>query len=294
VIYYRVTLFLLLFILVMETLNALFRKVDVASLLQPMGVRQIKHRVSLYAYDLIIFISPVASDLSLVNGIFQAFREAWGLRCNFNKCQITPIRCDDAQISLTIEFFPCAVVEFPIRYLGIPLSTTKLLKSSWHSLIDKVADKLPVWKGNLMHKSRRLTLIKTTLSAVPIHSAISLEFPAWVLKALIKLMREFLWMGMEVVPGGRCSVTWSQVQHPLAVVGLGIPDLELMGKVLRLRWLWRQRKSQVNDGRIQLLPCSEDAATTAFFLASIRCTVGNSVATLFWSNPWLEGQSIAE
>jgi hypothetical protein len=200
----------------METLNALFRKVDVASLLQPMGVRQIKHRVSLYAYDLIIFISPVASDLSLVNGIFQAFREAWGLRCNFNKCQITPIRCDDAQISLTIEFFPCAVVEFPIRYLGIPLSTTKLLKSSWHSLIDKVADKLPVWKGNLMHKSRRLTLIKTTLSAVPIHSAISLEFPAWVLKALIKLMREFLWMGMEVVPGGRCSVTWSQVQHPLA------------------------------------------------------------------------------
>jgi hypothetical protein len=27
----------------METLNALFRKVDVASLLQPMGVRQIKH-----------------------------------------------------------------------------------------------------------------------------------------------------------------------------------------------------------------------------------------------------------
>jgi hypothetical protein len=55
-----------------------------------------------------------------------------------------------------------------------------------------VADKLLVWKGNLMHKSGRLTLMKTTMSIMPIHSAISLELPAWVRKALIKLMRGFL------------------------------------------------------------------------------------------------------
>jgi hypothetical protein len=84
----------------MEMLNALFRKVDACYLLQPLGISQIKHRVSLYADDLITIIALVASDLDLANGIFQIFGEASGLRCNYNKCQIAPIRCNEAQISL--------------------------------------------------------------------------------------------------------------------------------------------------------------------------------------------------
>jgi hypothetical protein len=246
-----------------------------------LGVRQIKHRVSLYVDHLIIFYAPVAADLNLVNGIFQLFGEASGLRCNFNKCQIAPIQCDEAQIGLAIEFLPCAVVDFPIRYLGILLSTTKLPRSAWYSLIEKVADRLPVWKGNLMSKFGRLTLIKTTLSAVPIRTAISLEFPIWVRKALIKLMRGFLWTGIEVAQGGKCSVAWNQVQRPLSVGDLGIPDLEIMGKSLWLRWLWKHKKNQINEGCIQSVCHAEGATTTAFFLASIRCMVGNGMSMLF-------------
>jgi hypothetical protein len=71
------------------------------------------------------------------------------------------------------------VIEFPLRYLEIPLSVSSLPKTVWLRLIDSVADKLPPWKGKLMHESGRLTLIKSTLAAVPIHTAISLELPAW-------------------------------------------------------------------------------------------------------------------
>jgi hypothetical protein len=128
---------------------------------------------------------------------------------------------------------------------------------------------------------------------VPIHTAISLEFPAWVHKALIKLMRGFLWIGTEVAQGGKCSVAWSQVQRPLLARGLGIPDLEIMGKSLWLRWLWKHKKTQINEGCIHSICRAEDAATSAFFLASIRCMVGNGVSTLFWADPWLDGQTIA-
>jgi hypothetical protein len=48
-------------------------------------------------------------------------------------------------------------VRLTLRYLGIPLSVSKLPRSSWQQLIDRVADKLLVWKGALMHKSGRLT-----------------------------------------------------------------------------------------------------------------------------------------
>jgi hypothetical protein len=55
----------------MEVLNALFLKADSCALLQPIGAQQIKHWVSLYTDDLIMFIAPVASDLNLANGIFE-------------------------------------------------------------------------------------------------------------------------------------------------------------------------------------------------------------------------------
>jgi hypothetical protein len=40
-----------------------------------------------------------------------------------------------------------------------------------------MTDKLPVWKGKLLHHSGRLILINTTLTVVPIHVAINTEHP---------------------------------------------------------------------------------------------------------------------
>jgi hypothetical protein len=94
-----------------------------------------------------------------------------------------------------------------------------------------------------MHRSDRPTLIKLTLSAVLVHTAIGLELLAWVRKALIKIMQGFLWTGTEAAHGVKCAAAWNQVQRPLSVGGLGIPDLEQMGMALQLRWLWKQKQS---------------------------------------------------
>jgi hypothetical protein len=89
--------------------------------------------------------------------------------------------------------FPCQLVEFPLKYLGIPLSFKKLPKFTLQLLVDKVADWLPTWKGSLMHCSGCLMLIKTTLTTIPIYASISLGLPVWMHKALFKIMKEFLW-----------------------------------------------------------------------------------------------------
>jgi hypothetical protein len=44
--------------------------------------------------------------------------------------------------------------------------------------------------------------------------------------------------GTEAVHGAKCIVVWNQVQRPLSIGGLGIPNLDRMGMALRLRWLW--------------------------------------------------------
>jgi hypothetical protein len=86
---------------------------------------------------------------------------------------------------------------------------SKLSKFALLTLVDQMADRLPSWKGRLMHRSGCLSLIKSTLAAIPIYIAMSHELPSWLLKAFVKIFKAFLWTGMEVVHGGKCLVMWS-------------------------------------------------------------------------------------
>jgi hypothetical protein len=113
-------------------------------------------------------------DIQLTRGILDVFHKASDLACNVSKSQMVPIWCNEEQISMSVQAFPCHLTRFLIKYLGIPLSMSKLPRTSLQPLLNRVADKLPAWRGRLMHHSGRLTLIKTTLSAVSIYTSISL------------------------------------------------------------------------------------------------------------------------
>jgi hypothetical protein len=103
------------------------------------------------------------------------------------KCQIMSIRCNDDQVALTQQLFPCLVTNLQIKYLGLPLSTGRVPKSAFQPLIGNMADKLPAWRGRLMHQSGQLSLIKSTLTAIPVYTPSSHSFPPWVIKAFTKI-----------------------------------------------------------------------------------------------------------
>jgi hypothetical protein len=79
-----------------------------------------------------------------------------------------------------------------------------------------------VWKGMMLHRSGRVVLIETTLTAMLIHVAISVELPPWALKAMRKIMTVFLWSGTDEVQGRICLVGWNQVERPLHLGGVRI------------------------------------------------------------------------
>jgi hypothetical protein len=158
----------MLFVIVMEVLDSLFHKADSWSLFQNLGVREVPFHTSLYADDMAIFISPCLQNIQLTRGILDTFQKASGLVCNLSKSQMVHIRCSEEQITISMQEFPCQLSNFPIKYLGLPLSVSRLSRSSFQPLVDRVVDKLTAWRGRLMHRSGRLVLIKTTLSAVSV------------------------------------------------------------------------------------------------------------------------------
>jgi len=115
----------LLFIIVMEVLNALITEADRRRVLAPLPGNSIKYRASIYADDLVIFLRPDPNDFTCMRELLLLFVGASGLDTNLDKCIITPIRCSDEQVAVVQEVFPCQVAPFPCTYPGAPAFSDK-------------------------------------------------------------------------------------------------------------------------------------------------------------------------
>lgn len=92
----------------------------------------------------------------MVKEILNIFGEASGLKANLTKCSITPIYGGEEVLDDIVAILGCQVQQFPIRYLGLPLSIRSIPNAQFHSIVEAVARRLPPCHGTLMARSGRL------------------------------------------------------------------------------------------------------------------------------------------
>jgi hypothetical protein len=112
----------MLFILVMNIINLLIAKAAEMGLLQPLSSRNLQHRLSIYADDVVLFLRPADNELQIISYILRLFGEASGLKTNMTKSSISRILCSHNDLEVIQEHIPCHIEEFPVKYLGLPLS----------------------------------------------------------------------------------------------------------------------------------------------------------------------------
>ena len=282
----------MLFILVMDVLGHMVSKAANEGLLQPLSRRVLQHRISLYADDVVLFLRPEAGDINLLMEILNLFGDASGLKTNLQKSSVLPIRCGDMELTTIQNLLPCAVSDFPCKYLGLPLSLMKLTKGQIQPIIDKIADQLPGWKADLMTRAGRKVQVQFVLTAMLVYLVMAIDFPPWAIKAVDKFRRGFLWRGRKEAKGGHCLVAWGKVSRPPELGGLGISDMKFLGWALRMRWVWLQKTEPHRPWAN--FPIQVPGQVQAFFRLAVVSEVGNGANTLFWADKWLNGQSIAD
>jgi hypothetical protein len=141
----------------------------------------------------------------------------------FHKCAIYLVVCTTLQIEGLLDVIPCEVKDFPCKYLGLPLHTRALRKIDVQPLIDRIASKLPSWKAKFLDRSRRLTLVNSVLTSMPVHFMTVFALKKWAIKKIDNIRRSFLWKGAASANGGHCLVRWP--------------------KATRLKKTWRARHS---------------------------------------------------
>lgn len=281
----------MLFILTMAVLHRLLRKAVQNGVLKPPPDSAIHHQCSIYADDVVLFTAPEVQDITTIREILNFFGSTSGLHTNLQKSLIAPIACNAEQVQNIQGILPAQIAVFPIQYLGLPLSVTRLKKSHFQSLIDKVAASIPTWKAPLMNKAGRLTTVKAVMSAICVHSFISLKVPDWVLHEIDKWRRGFLWAGRSKAHGGKCLVPWPSACRLPDYGGLGIPDLRIAAFSLRLRWLWLQKTNSDRPWRRIQLDFAQDQMLQNLFQTCIEVELGDGNLALFWTDNWLHQSS---
>ena len=119
----------------------------------------------------------------------------------------------------------------------MPLHVKQIRRVDIQPLIDKMGKRLQSWKGKLLNRAGRLKLVNSVLTSIPTYYLTIFRLQKWALKKIDKLRRSFLWKGAADANGGHCLVNWSKTKRPKAFEGLGILDLDLFSRALRLRWL---------------------------------------------------------
>jgi hypothetical protein len=253
--------------------------------------RGTKLRCSLYADDAGVFIKADKSDLEVLKEILNAFEGCSGLKINYDKTEIFPIRHPESSWLALKEVFPGKYSSLPGKYLGLPLHYKNVKRIDLQPLIEKINNRLAGWKGKLLSKAGRETLVKAVLSAQPIYHLTVFRPKKWLLQAIDKIRRNFLWRGSNPLAcsGGHCLINWSITCLPKNKGGLGILDLDRFARGLRLRWMWLRWKSKDRPWTAMILPC--DKIDEDLFNASTTVTVGNGKIAEFWNSSWIQGQA---
>jgi hypothetical protein len=141
-----------------------------------------------------------------------------------------PIRCGEEVVTLQ-ELLPCEISSFPCKYLGLPLSLSKLSRNQTQGIIDRIADQLPGWKADLMTRAGRKMQVQYVMTGMVIYLAMAVDLPPRALKDIDKIRNGFLWHVRKEAKRGHCLVAWGRLCRLVEFEGLGIFSLK------ELRWL---------------------------------------------------------
>lgn len=91
-----------------------------------------------FADDLLPFCKANKAFICLIKHVLNLFYKWVGLKANLVKSNIFFSRVSNKDIKVLMDFMGFQIRSLPIKFLGVPLITTKLKKGDCKSLINKI------------------------------------------------------------------------------------------------------------------------------------------------------------
>ncbi|XP_058732862.1 uncharacterized protein LOC131604442 [Vicia villosa] len=147
-----------------------------------------------FADDVLLF-SRGDHLIEILLDAFNSFFETTGFIVNPKKCKAFFGGMDSETKKKVLLHTGFSEGQFPIRYLGIPLASTKLSIHQYFPLTDKIVSIIRHWSANLLSIVGRIQLVKSIIVAIAQYMMHCLPLPKAVIKKVDSICRTFIWAG---------------------------------------------------------------------------------------------------
>lgn len=172
-----------------------------------------------FADDLILFCKgDYASVLMMLQGL-RLFADSTSLVASPQKSVIFGCGMTNQDMQRLVDCSGFKQDTLPFRYLGVPISTKKLLAADCEQLLEKMLGRIRCWSSrNISFAGRRL-LVNSVLLSISVYWAQIFILPKNIIKQINAICRSFLWTG--AYNSTRLGyVCWTEVCSPKYQGGL--------------------------------------------------------------------------
>ena len=158
------------------------------------------HKVSLYADDLLLYVTNPAMSLPSILSRLEEFGKLVGYKVNMQKSEVFPL--NPTALNIPASAFPFKRVTSHFKYLGIsvPRSFQLLYKLNFSPLIDKCKQDLERWRTLPLSLAGRINLIK--INIIPKFIYLFQNIPVFPKRSFVFSIEHFLISsGMAGSPG---------------------------------------------------------------------------------------------
>ncbi|KAL0282889.1 UNVERIFIED_CONTAM: Retrovirus-related Pol polyprotein from type-2 retrotransposable element R2DM [Sesamum radiatum] len=153
-----------------------------------------------FADDVLVFCKADIPSISVIKDTLCEFAELSGLKVNPHKSQIILSRAAQQDKQQILEFLGFQEGCLPVRYLGVPLSASRLTIADCKPLIDKLETRIAGWNHLNLTFAGRVQLIRSVLNTLHSYWASVFILPKGIIKILEAKNKE--------IPMARLNGTW--------------------------------------------------------------------------------------
>ncbi|KAL2252033.1 UNVERIFIED_CONTAM: hypothetical protein Sindi_2325600 [Sesamum indicum] len=188
-----------------------------------------------FADDVILFCRANVDSVRIFKAGLDRFAEWSGLRLNVQKSHLIISRSAQALREEMLALLGFQEGVLPMRYLGLPLISSRLTIADCRPLLMKIDKRIAGWEGTTLSYAGRVQIIKSVLIALGLYWASAFILPKKVITEIEKTLRDFLWKG--TTNSGYAKVVWKDICRPKEEGGLGFKDISTLNRALMTKKL---------------------------------------------------------
>ncbi|XP_077222163.1 uncharacterized protein LOC143856007 [Tasmannia lanceolata] len=228
----------LLFCVCMEMLSVIIDEAaSFNQIITPFSKGSLSITHLLFVDDVLLFAEASVLSAKGINDCFNRFMKCSGLEVNLNKSEVFFSEGDSRYKGAIKDTLSIPQGSLPIKYLVLPLITSRLSAADCAPLISKIHKRIASWSNRLLSRAGRVELTKSILNSFHPYWAASFHLLAGILDKIEKIFRDFIWAGPSLQKSYH-PIGWDTICTPKAEGGLGLRKLKDLNKAADMKQIW--------------------------------------------------------